>query len=384
VAPKYWLVFGALGLTCACGVITNDVNAAPLLTGLRFYLRALPFFFLPAVCDFSEQQIRQQLRCLMVLGLLQLPVTIDQRWIVFSQGRFSGDDVRGTLLDSGILSIFLICSALVATGMYLRGQLRKGQFYPLLVTLLLPTTINETKVTLIYVPIGFAIVLLAGAAHGHRMKMAAWTVTFLAVFVALFVPIYNYMEIHSPFKKEKNIVAFFSNEQRIDRYLKSDPTAVGTKQDIRRGDAIDVPLAYLEKNPVRLALGLGLGNVSPSTRNRNYEGAYYELFRSFLITSFTYFILELGLFGVGILLILYWIVFKDAVTVSREPGLLGAIALGWIATTLLMCISLAYSVVHMYESVSYLFWYFSGLIAAHRARAELVSAPTSVYLPKPI
>ena len=73
VAPKYWLVFGALVLVILCGLATNGVSSAPLVEELRFYLRAMPFFFVPAIFELSEADLRQQLGVLLYLDLLQVP-----------------------------------------------------------------------------------------------------------------------------------------------------------------------------------------------------------------------------------------------------------------------------------------------------------------------
>lgn len=369
VAPKYWLLFAVTALVLGCSVITNGVGTAPLITGLRFYLRALPFFFLPAVFDFTEEQVGQQLGLLMLIAVAQFPLAAYQRWDVLSQGRYSGDAVQGTLLDSGVLSVFLICSALVATGLFLRGRLRRAPYFALLLLLLAPTTINETKVSILYVPFGFAITVMVGAEPGRRLRYLGCTAALLALFGSLFVVVYDRMEVNNPRKNERSIVGFFSNQKQIDRYLTSNVTGVGTKKDIRRGDAIDVPLAFLAKDPIRLALGVGLGNTSASSIRRADEGAYYELFRGFLITSFSDFLLEIGILGLTCLLLLYCMLFMDALQIARQPGLIGAVAVGWSASICLMCLSLLYSQIHLSAPLSYLFWYFSGLVAAQRMRS---------------
>src|SRR6516225_7377765 len=48
VAPKYWIVFIAIAVVISCGVLINSVAPGPLIEGGRFYLRAIPLFFLPA------------------------------------------------------------------------------------------------------------------------------------------------------------------------------------------------------------------------------------------------------------------------------------------------------------------------------------------------
>jgi hypothetical protein len=349
-------------------VIVNDVRAGPLLLGLRSYLRALPFFLLPAVVDFSAPQIAQQLRLLLGLSLLQFPVALFQRWIVFSQERYSGDSVVGTLHDSGAMSIFLICSALVATGLYLRGRLQRRPFFLLLFLLLLPTAINETKVTIIYVPLGFLVTLLVGAPRGQKARMLGWCAAFLVIFTAVFVPVYNYLEIYNPYKNEKNIVSFFSDKKQVTGYLYANAKGVGTKVQARRGDSLTVPLSFLAKDPIRLALGLGVGNTLASSLGPNYEGRYSELFAGYMNLSLTSFLLEIGILGVGALLVVYGCIASDSIAVARDSGLVGAIAVGWTGITALMCISLIYTNVHIFDSLSYTFWYFSGMIAAHRVK----------------
>src|SRR5580700_9534269 len=113
VRAPYLLVFGAVGAVMICGAFANAEAPGPLVAGLRYYARAIPFFFLPAVFEFKDWQIRQQLRLLLCAGLIQFPVAWHQRTLVMRDYRFSGDSVVGTLMDSSVLSIYLICAVCV-------------------------------------------------------------------------------------------------------------------------------------------------------------------------------------------------------------------------------------------------------------------------------
>src|SRR4051812_31763809 len=53
VRPAYWLAFGALLFSIICGLVVNHVDSGPILAGLRAYLRAVPWFFVPAVFAYS-------------------------------------------------------------------------------------------------------------------------------------------------------------------------------------------------------------------------------------------------------------------------------------------------------------------------------------------
>ncbi len=382
VSTKYWLVLGALGFIIVAGIITNGVEPGPILAGTRYYLRAIPLFFLPAVFTFTEQQVRWQLRLLLALGLLQVPLASYQRRVVWLAERYSGDSVSGTLMDSGVLSIFLICSVLVLTGLFLRGRVSKLGFFALFFVLLFPTAINETKVTVVLLPIGLFAVFWIGAPPGKRLRVAVWAAVLLAAFAALFIPIYDLMEKNNPYKRE--IVGFFSDQKQLDAYMqKRAAGGVGAKADAGRLDTIVVPLQYLNHDAVRLAFGLGIGNASHSSLGQSFTGRYYSLFQHFVYTSLAIFMLEIGILGTGLVVLLNWIILADTIAVARADGttLTGSIAVGWTGVVILISITLTYNVVQAAESISYLYWYISGIIAARRMQMAIAGVSGGTKIP---
>jgi hypothetical protein len=379
VSPKYWAVFGVTLLIIACGILTNSVGSGPTLAGMRLYLRAAPMFLIPAVFTFTEKQLQQQLKLLVAIGLVQLPVAIYQRWVIYSAGRFSGDDVRGTLTDSGVLSIVLICMALVLLGFFMHKRIKRTQFLLLFFLLLLPTTINETKATVILLPAGLLATVIAGSPRGMRLKITAAAATLLALFAAIMIPVYNFMEANNPVVKDRSLIGFFSDEQQFDKYMEAKKAGIGSRTRAARGDALRIPLEYMSREPVRLAFGLGLGNVSHSTLGQNFQGTYYDLFQGFVITSFTIFLLEIGILGTGLVFLLYWLVFTDAIAVAKtDTGVLGPVAVGWIGVVAVMGIAMFYTTTHYFSSLSYLYWYFSGTIAARRMQLAYAAQETGL------
>jgi hypothetical protein len=365
VAPKYWLAFGAMTVVMLCGIVNSPSGAAPMLSGARFFLRAVPLFFLPAVMSQNEAQIGRQLKWLAGLALLQVPLSIYQRWQVMEAGRYSGDDVRGTLLDSGILSMFEICAVLMLTGLFLKGRIGKLTYAALFLLFLLPTAIDETKVTVLLLPMGLLVTLIMGSAPQKRLRYVFMGVVALAIFGALFVPIYNRMEEFNPYSKERDIKNYFTDQKTLNRYMSSNVTGIGTKLNVRRGDAILIPVRFIARDPVTLAFGLGLGSISPAGMGKNFEGPYFALFQKFVITSFTYFILQVGVFGIIIIASLFWMVFRDSVTAAHaDDSLIAAIAAGWTGVVALFCVGMLYNIYHEFPSVTYLYAYFSGLVAA--------------------
>jgi len=285
-----------------------------------------------------------------------------------SEGRYTGDNVQGTMMDSGILSLFLISAVCILTGLLMRNRIGKLTYAVLFLLLLLPTTINETKATIVFLPFALLATVLFAARRGKRLRYAGVGVLALAAFGALFVPIYNMMEMHNPFKQERDITNFFTDENQLSRYLSSNVTGVGNVKDVRRGDAVAVPLQFLSTDPARLAFGLGLGSVSPSNFGKNFEGSYFQLFKQFLIMSFVFFLLEFGVLGVLMIGALFWMVFSDTVVVAREDqSLFGGLAAGWTGVIAVFGLGIAYTLVHQFTSMTYLYWYFAGIICARRA-----------------
>ena len=369
LAPKYWLLFGALAVVMLCGIINSGTGSGPIITGMRFYLRAVPMFFLAAVVPFDESALKRQLKWLLAVAFIQLPVAGYQRWVVMSEGRFTGDNVRGTVGDSGVLTMFLVCAVLVLTGLLLKRRISKTWYVILFLLLLVPTTINETKVTVIFLPLGLLATLILGAERGKRLRYAGMAFTVLVVFGSIFVPVYDLMEERNHYKVP--ILDFFTSEKELDRYLvanqKGQGSGIGEAKLSNRGDSIVIPLGYLSRDPVNLAFGLGLGNVSPSNLGKNFEGAYFRLFRSVLVTTFAYFALEFGVLGIMLIGLSYWLIFTDSIAVARQDdGLAGALAAGWIGVMVVFALATVYNTFYQFASVTYLYWYFAGVVAARR------------------
>jgi hypothetical protein len=374
VAPRYWLVLGALAIVVASGVLINSIAPGPLLEGCRFYLRAMPLFLLPAVFDFSDSHIRAQLRLLLGISLVQLPLSIYQRYQVMAAFRMSGDPVFGTLMISSIESIFLIAGICIAAALVLRDRMSRPVFVCLFILLFIPTTINETKATLFLLPIGLLLTLLLGSEPRNRMRVAISGIALLSVFGAVFVPVYDYFAITNnpyPYTLER----FFTNEKAVAHYVDRD-AGVGSRIEVGRVDSLVVPLQHFATDPVHLMLGVGVGNSSYSSLGPGYAGAYFSLLGRYTdCTAAAQFLVEIGVVGTALVLLLYWLIFLDSIAVaSRDGSLLGALALAWVGVTAVIAVATFYKNIVGFESLSYLFWYVSGLITARRTRLALGTA----------
>lgn len=365
VRPAYWFAFAGMALCLACGAVANAVDAGPVVTGLRNFVRAVPFFLLPAVYAFSERQLRSQLLLILLLCMPQLPLALMQRNKALYWGNTSGDDVVGTLLLSGTLSIFLICVACVLTAFYLRKRLPFRWFLPLFIVVLLPTAINETKATVLMLPVALLVTFIVGAEPRARLKSLLLGTVLVAVFGAIFVPIYDYYIVQRD--HGATIAEFFTEPSRVESYMGTGADIGATK--VGRTDAIVVPLRASAQDPVQFAFGLGMGNVTGSPLGYAFAGEYADKLEPFVKSSASLLILEVGVLGLLIALAVNWLTFQDARVVARyDRGFAGALAVGWAGAAVAYALGTFYANLIAHEALSYLFWYFAGIVAAHRLR----------------
>jgi hypothetical protein len=375
VRPAYWLVFGFIIFTVVAGAIMNRVDSGPIFAGIRSYLRAIPWFLLPAVIAFSDSQLRTQLRLLIAIAAIQLPFAVQQTLTAVGLGKITGDWTAGTLMLSPTLSIFLICSMCIAAAFAARRQIKPWQFALLFLLFLIPTTINETKATFFLLPVGLFVTFMVASRSGQRARYAAVALVIIGLATAIFVPIYDSFiaerEYAVPLKD------FLSDPDRVKRYMSTtDDIGVGD-ENVGRLDAIVVPFRRLAVDPAQLAFGYGIGNVSHSALGHAFIGRHYRLFGPFTGITFSRVVLELGVLTLIAVLVLLWMIFRDARAVAeRGDDVTATIAAGWAGVVVVMTLSMLYSDVMADGSLSFLFWYFSGLVAAARMRPRVQSIGT--------
>lgn len=365
VRPIYWILFGSILVDMIFGALINHLEVGPMFAGLRSYLRAIPFFLLPAVWLVKEDQLRGQLKLLTVICLIQLPLAWSQRMGTVAAGAITGDMTVGTLTGSGTLSLFLISAACVLTGFFLKHRLSAKAYLALLVLFLLPTSLNETKITFVLVPMAMLTTYVFGSSPGVRMRNAALAIIGTIAFVSALVPIYDH------FMKPRwgyGIMDFVTMEGRLEGYLLKG-AEVGDVRRAGKFDSLVASVDYVSRDPPTFAFGLGLANASDSALGDQFDGAYYRVFGNFPLNSLSYILLELGAVGVVFVLLLHWNILIDClVVVRRGTGAPAALAAGWVGVSVVAFCSLVYSSPITTPVLSYLYWYLSGVVVAFRMR----------------
>ena len=373
--PKY-MVWGAfMLLSILIGVIVNDVQSGSIFYGLRRYARYIPVFLAPVVFRFSDRDLSRQLVIVLALALLQVPFAIYQRLVDFPKS-FSGDVVFGTLMDSGILSVFLVSTLAMLTAYYVKENLRFRSYVALAFVLTVPVALNETTAALVLLPIAivgpFVLSALGGAGFGRRLVPIA---TVLAILVGGFTIAYNAQfsnrwggDITNAARGGENYLYRGATEKNRD---------YGTMDQIGRLDSIILPLVVLD-DPVQWVVGVGIGNAAPVS-TKAFQGEYWKVADRYGIKFTTLGLLmwETGVLGVVLSVILIYMIFSDARALARRDDACGALGLGWAGVMVIVLATLFYKDLINDDACGYLMWLFSGHVIAARMRASTAIYPST-------
>ena len=370
MSMKYVIFLLWFLLAITAGLIINKVDPLVTVSGLRIYLKSLPFFLLPMVYDFSEKQVRWQLFFLAALCLTQIPITIYQRFIQYA-GVMTGDVVGGSLgvNTSGVLSFLLILAIAIVVAMLVKKRLKAWIAIPLILAFFIPTTLNETKVVLLLFPFVIISPLFFAPGIQNRIgKIVLMTVTG-TIFMAGFVVMYDILQG----EREGTLLERFQSGNMFAYMFKGDRVGQFSDLEVGRFDAI----AYAMKKTSdtgNTIFGVGIGNASPSN-NEKLEGEYYKKWYwmdpSKVMLSRT--LWEMGYLGLILYGALFIMILKDSMVLARGDTQLAAFALGWIPVTLILMASFVYFSTFVFTILSHLFFFYSGFIAAeqHKQRKKI-------------
>ncbi len=379
---KYIVVFIAFFVHIVISAVVNSQDPGVFFSGLRNYYKFAPLFLVSVVFIMEDKDIVNQLKVLLLLGLFQLPVVIAQKF-VFDQ---SADRIEGTLAISSVLSMYLVSCISVLLGFYFRKMISLSHLVIIVFLLFIPSTLNETKGTFLLLPLAVLTTMFVSGIWKGRMLASIGVVFGVAVLLTFSGAVYQHF-----FKVagDDGVLAFFTDTdgggvtdylytgdaEEIDpsRVLDYESSVIGAKGEIdssqirvRRIDNLILPLSVLSEDPVKLLVGLGIGNVTSSFLPA-LSGKYVYLGRlNDAYPALGIFLWELGLIGTLLFVCFLVMIFFDAVKLSRSKGVPAMLATGWTGVVVLIIFSLPYKNFLAFYVLGYLFFYFSGYIAAKR------------------
>lgn len=359
---KYIILFVFFALHVILGIIINGYDAGPVVAGFRAYFKYVPFFLLASVYVFSDVQIWKQLMVLLALVVIQMPIALLQKFVFFSEWS-TGDVISGSLPTSSFLTIILICAISVVFAFYFKNKISFKKLIIITFILFFPTTINETKSTLILLPIAILTPAIILKLRGELKQSVFKIFIVIGILFVCFVTIYDQFW-GERYGDEGSVLDFYTDSGKIAKYL-APGKVIEHKDVIGRGDLLTIPAKTLyKKDPIKLITGLGIGSVTNTPISE--LGGEYSHFRDegLVQNSFAYLVWEVGILGILLSVIFMVMIFQDAKRLSRGSGLASIIGTGWLGVIPIILVSLFYKDLIPVNSIMYLFWYFSGYVAA--------------------
>ena len=361
---RYWFFFFAFTLHIAIGIIGNHVQPLAVLAGMRTYLKFIPFFLLPLVCNLPGSQIRMQLAMLLFFGVIQLPLALYQRFFEYAH-LFTGDYISGTLTAAPILTLYLIGTISVLLAFYLKKRMTTKTFIILIILLFIPTAINETKATVLLLPLALLIPTVYGADKEKRIKI----LMIVAPVSILLILGFNYAyQTFYTVGERKDAFSFFTSGQAEKYLYKGTQAGEMTGQSESEAGRIDAIIFACKENSkdfFKLVWGVGIGNAaiafSPKFQGK-YVSEYIRL--GGRMNNIANFIWEIGILGIVHVIWFLLLIYLDSLRLIHSNDLVGALALGWVGVTAIIFVSLPYQMVITKNELIYPFSYFSGYLAA--------------------
>lgn len=364
---RYLFFYLALTIHITIGLVGNFVQPLTIFAGLRIYLKFLPFYFLPIAYHQTDCQIGRQLKFLLVIAVVQLPLSVYQRLIEFQFA--SGDYIAGTLGTAPMMTLFLVSTISVLIGFYLKGKLSFRLFIALILIAFLPTSINETKATFILLPVAALVPMIFGLSKDKRVKVIF---TLIPAFVLL---IFGYLFLYQTFYGGRADVISFYTSDKLSNYMYKDSDAAtieGNEGDAGRIDSIILAYEANSDNLFKLVWGVGIGNAAKSF-SKKFEGEYSSEYLRLggKMTGLSHFIWEIGILGLVYVLWFLCLVFIDALKLSKQEGFTGSFALGWMGVILIAVLTLPYQNIISKDALVYTFLYFTGIITSIRIQNDI-------------
>ncbi len=386
--PAYLGLFVAYLAIVVTGWVLNEASFGTVIAGARFYFKFTPFFLLMVLVSVDSQALDRLWKLLTVLLCLQLPIILIQKYAL----GLPPDRVSGSLLVGSSGAFILISGVALVFSKYLAKVIAGLPALALCILFFFPTTLNETKGTIVLLPICVLVAFLALPKQNRLRRFSLLKLSLVFAFtVFVFNSVYlltvaeefgvdesgNYNRTLGGFvtnPREKLLTYLYAGDAgqvNANALLEGDRSRVfGVVEDVgitksrtRRIDAVLLPFHLFEERPFQLALGLGSGNTM--VFSSEFLTGEYSLIPEFIGVQLTFstLMLETGLIGVMAFLAFLGLVGVDSFRLARSSSKRNYLGSWWLGVTVIYFLSMFYKDFIAFNAISYLFWLFSGLIA---------------------
>ena len=377
---RYGAFIAVLLGTIVFGYAVQEVPTGAMVAGARNYLKFIPFFLLPAVYPFTWKQIRAQLMLVMAILMVQTPLAFYQRFVEFANKMNDGDPVKGTTTSSSSLSMFMVVAIAGVVILYLRGRLRLLAVLVLVAWLFMPTTINETKATIILLPFALLVPALTMPPGSRAARKLVPIAAIGAMAGFAFVVMYNSLIAYRDYSH--TLGDMVNGPGLIKYYFYTGAAENQDAQYVGRFDSIEFAFEHTARDPITFAFGMGAANVAESALQQ-FAGKYWSYYMRYGVgqTQVTTFLWEVGAVGLLAYLALFWFLGSDALLLAKSGNDAAVLGQLWTVAMIVMAFGLLYKAVFSMNDVGYLFWHFSGVVAS---RAVAVRREQRSFTRRPI
>lgn len=361
IKTKYVIVFFLLVIDVLAGAVASSIDPGAFIVGMRWYIRFLPLFLLPAIINFSEEDLSKQLKLCLLMVFLQIPISFYQRFVL-GANLLTGDVVKGTFSTGGHQAIFLFAVVTFLVTLFLRNKL-SGLKLGILITLCLsPNTINETKSSLIFLPIALLVPIFFMRDKKRLRKSLLILLVPGFIFVSIFLLSYQKLYVDTNERFESNSEALSADY--LEKYL--------TRADAEKGKygrigKLVETWRVLSEDPITLMFGMGLGNTTSSNFGRYFQGEFYNDYSMIKGATLSYLMFDIGLIGLLLCVVMFIYIFKDAKNLSARDDAYGYLAQAWLGVLVILIFASTYRNIMIDSAIGYLLTYYSGVIASHAA-----------------
>ena len=385
---RYWFVFLGFVYVCVSGAVLNGVSGDTVFAGVRSYFRYIPIFLLPFAYKYEAKDIRLLFWFFLAILLIQLPVTLYQKFVMFAH-YYSGDFISGTFRKTSAVAIFVSMAICGVVALFIDKRISVGTALLLALLFLVPAGMSETKVTPILLMLGVGVIFLVRRkqiSFRQLAPIAAGGVLLVGMFAGMYHFLYlkegnsSYFDLMADtdrmltgynFRGVEALPIEIPIRKRSNMIAKQEPKLSEEVPTIGRFDSITMPFhALFPHEMTYLALGLGMANMeSTFGSGGDYRILVTELDGS--ATTLSMMLWEVGLFGTLFFVGFIIVSLRDSVRESRQDTWAGSVALMHASSTSIMLLALVYINSFHLPEVLLPFFFFSGMVAANiRKEAE--------------
>lgn len=348
------IVLVGLGLV---STMANDLTARIAICGFRNYFKYIPLFLALKYLIDDRTFIKRILVFWIVIALVNVPLSVYQFLFGEEIEVMSRYDLVGGVFSaggSGILSLYqIVIISYILLSYQAKPPVRRWCAVALILFLLLPVFINETKITFVLLPLAFLYV--------YRDRVARRPFETIGMALLALLLLFSLNRVYSRPDQDFGGQSLFSREWVRSYFY--DSSYFSEEESLNRLSAVEFAWSNISKDPVHFLIGVGPGNASYSALEGGV-GKYYQR-NPDLNIDMVFLSKILWEYGVGGTLLFFIFIFYIWRSVSvvgkgaKEPDLVPVSRMFTLLTGFLL-LTLVYNLSFYIDELACMFWATSG------------------------